>query len=1316
MRRYFFILLSLSLMFWSTVAEAGSMADYTSYPINITQAVTPNVLFMFSNDHTNFYAGYNDFENYDNSTDYYGYFNPDDCYTYNGSYFEPASFTGDHTCSGQWSGNFLNWLTMCHADFVRKALTGGKRSTDTTSPLLTILERGDIPTDDHRWTKDPNVSISAYTPYSDDNYTFYNTGITLEVKDGGGSTVGTFNVRVKVCDPNFGCEDNCNPDTYKPEGLIQRFSSRIRFGLMSYSYDRTEQGGVLRDNVDSDIDDLIYFINNFTKKGWDPTAEMFYEGIKYFKNLSYTSDYRPDNNDGFDIPDWEDPVQYYCQKNFIIIVNDEYPSKDHDTFPGGVWDGNDLDNIKEWTNKVGDLEGITGTAQSVGRYEGSDVGCGSTEVIEKLGEVDGICPLESGARGTFHIAGLAYYANTTDLRDLEGDQTISTYSIAFRASPSGYEIPPPPMNQLWLAAKYGGFNDENENNIPDLQEEWDENGDGIPDNFAYAEGGSEFEDALMGAINAVLKRVSSSTAASVLSTTGEAQGVVLQAYFNPVDEDTEAEWLGYLKALWVDPWGNIREDSNGNDRLDMGDHLDAGDLIIQFVLDDNNTVTVYKYHDGGDCDPGIENCADGIRDNCKDLGCYPGKPGCSECEADADTSLDDLLPIWEAGKELALREASGRVIKTWVDIDGDEVVDSNEFIDFNTLNASVLRPYLGVGTVEEAEKVIEFIRGNEVEGYRNRNVYVNGTEMVWKLGDIVNSTPTLVGRPAERMDVLYSDITYGDFFKAKRDRNIMIYTGANDGMFHAFNGGKVNKDAFTGGGGCAPTDGDELGGEKWAYIPQHLLPHLRWLTDPEYTHVNYVDAKPRITDARIFASTGVVGTHPQGWGTILVGGMRFGGGKIMLTDDFGNGTETRTFRPSYFCMDITNPTNNPTYENLLWEKTHENLGFTTSYPWFVRVSDDPAISDTGDWSTIFGSGPTTYEGSSDQNARLFVLDLKTGSFTEELVSEKPNGFMGGPFTIDFNYFGESQNPYVDGDYSDDMIYVGETYGTDVLDTCVPGNGRMLRISTRGGNVNPWTFNYETDPANWVMRPLTDKFRITEDLLPPVTATGNATLDEELNLWVFFGTGRFYNECDKSDTTPQYFFNVIDDYWDYGVSDTGVSDGSDANNGDDWPTNLFTWQNVSAFEVTDAGAIKDNAMTFVDIKNLLKTLKGWFVEVGFGENSGERVLTTPHILGGAILFPSFKPEAGVCNYGGESFLNALYYETGTAYTKKIIGTEEKDGVIINKKTQDLDKGMSSAISLHQADRAFIQQSSGLIHQLEIDLPFDVKSGIRGWHQP
>ncbi|MBW1801995.1 MAG: hypothetical protein JRJ85_14840, partial [Deltaproteobacteria bacterium] len=150
--------------------------------------------------------------------------------------------------------------------------------------------------------------------------------------------------------------------------------------------------------------------------------------------------------------------------------------------------------------------------------------------------------------------------------------------------------------------------------------------------------------------------------------------------------------------------------------------------------------------------------------------------------------------------------------------------------------------------------------------------------------------------------------------------------------------------------GAAPV-GERIGDEIWAYIPQTLLPHLKWLPSTDYTHVYYVDLKPKIFDAKILPDN----THytdddtDDNWGTILLAGLNYGGKQICSEDFFfdlsGNSVlQTRTFTPSYVCMDITDPRN----PRLLWERTYQDIGFTTSTPAIIKVQDT--------WFAVFGSG------------------------------------------------------------------------------------------------------------------------------------------------------------------------------------------------------------------------------------------------------------------------------------------------------------------------------------------------------------------------
>src|SRR5207244_4134374 len=159
------------------------------------------------------------------------------------------------------------------------------------------------------------------------------------------------------------------------------------------------------------------------------------------------------------------------------------------------------------------------------------------------------------------------------------------------------------------------------------------------------------------------------------------------------------------------------------------------------------------------------------------------------------------------------------------------------------------------------------------------------------------------------------------------------------------------------------SDAPPLGAELWAFLPQDLLPQLRWLTATNYDHVYYVDLTPKVTDVRIFTPDA---DHPGGWGTILIGGFRLGGSctnctssqgtppvvkgrpRVVQADFNNNGTTTDTgngasgknsdfrgFLSSYFVLDITSSEKEP---RLLWVFRDQNLGLTTADPGIVRVN------------------------------------------------------------------------------------------------------------------------------------------------------------------------------------------------------------------------------------------------------------------------------------------------------------------------------------------------------------------------------------------
>ena len=172
-------------------------------------------------------------------------------------------------------------------------------------------------------------------------------------------------------------------------------------------------------------------------------------------------------------------------------------------------------------------------------------------------------------------------------------------------------------NPLKYAAKWGGFidsntatEDVNDNGVldtgedlngngaidytadptPDLTTEWDEDNDGNPDSYFYVVNPLRLEEQLGKSFAAMLTRASSGTAASVISNSRSGEGAVYQSIFYPelklAGSDT-LTWAGQVHSLFVDAYGNMREDTNGNLQLNIHDEdLDGDGLVSSSISED----------------------------------------------------------------------------------------------------------------------------------------------------------------------------------------------------------------------------------------------------------------------------------------------------------------------------------------------------------------------------------------------------------------------------------------------------------------------------------------------------------------------------------------------------------------------------------------------------------------------------------------------------------------------------------------------------------------------------------------------------------
>lgn len=840
-----------------------------------------------------------------------------------------------------------------------------------------------------------------------------------------------------------------------------------------------------------------------------------------------------------------------------------------------------------------------------------------------------------------------------------------------------------PNSPLWYAAKWGAFEDHNGNNVPDDPTEWDADKDGTPDHYFYGSSMLRLEEQLNKSFAAMMQKTVSGSAAAVWSAGGQGEGMLLQAYFKPYLTDANGRhtitWAGYLQSLWIDSYGNLREDTVHDYHLNP-----AEDKIIELFQDTvSGDIRVKRY--AGDA-------------NNPDK-----KSGAFEL-----LSLDELEPLWEGGKRLWARAPEDRRIFTCTD----------RLIEFNTPNAAVLQPYFAVGTgsdypelgvtpEDRTSNLIAYVRGAADQAplfmgnpvLRKRDFTIDGETHPWLLGDIVHSTPVVISKPVEQYGLLYDDASYREFYDAYRQRETVVYVGANDGMLHAFSAGRYDavEQRFTPG----VTVG--IGEELWAYIPQCVLPHLKWLAMPSYNHLSYVDLKPKVVDARIFNADAV---HPNGWGTILICGMNMGGKPVTVANDaFPGGS--RTFSSSYAVLDITDPARSPV---LLWEKSFEGLGFTTSTPCVIKVHDA--------WLCVLSSGPTDYDGTSTNPGRIYIVNLRTGAlqaseaFPGWFQTLQQNAWMNAPIALDKGL-----------NYSVDAVYAGASYPDE--DGRWRGTIYKLTIPiTNGTYTEGGKAAYERNPARW-------KWSALFDAPAPLTAPFALSVDSSDTVWIYGGTGRYMAFTDKD---PKNFTANQGNYL-YGIKDPFYNAASPKKAAcfHVYPNDL---ENLSCkltdtdlfyadpYRVKAGGAVEAlsegdaTIVTFDKLTAAVQAKDGWYRTLA-ATSPSERVLQKPALVGGVVFFPAFVPAADVCGVSGSSSLYGLYYVTGTAFSRAVLDSRTNNpGAYVNEKS-DSGSGLTAGVSIYAGKQdgitAFLQKSTGEIITVNIIPPHRVKSGAVYWKE-
>jgi type IV pilus assembly protein PilY1 len=592
--------------------------------------------------------------------------------------------------------------------------------------------------------------------------------------------------------------------------------------------------------------------------------------------------------------------------------------------------------------------------------------------------------------------------------------------------------------------------------------------------------------------------------------------------------------------------------------------------------------------------------------------------------------------------------------------------------------------------VDNVRKLVKFIRGHEdaSTGYRTRTIDydADGVSEVWRQGDTVHSSPIVVVAPNANYDTFYGDNTYAEFREKYKNRRQMVYVGGNDGMVHAFNSGfwdSANSEFKL----KLTTEVEHpLGAEMWAYIPGNLLPHLRFLADPNYPHVYYVDGPARAFDANIFTPDS---THPNGWGTILVMGMRMGGKRIGIDadGDANNGEEIRS-QSAYMILDITDPEQPP---QLFAEISTPTLHFTTSQPSLVKqrvpdVGNDFVNPSVNQWYLAFGSGPQDSNlntAESTQNAKFYLYDLVAASFVsssgENVIDTADTSFVGNPLTVDWN-----------GDYVDDAVYFGTVEGTV---SAPAGSLQRLRLSDN-------TLLQLIDPGQ------------------PFISRPSVVLDRYGNHWIHAGTGRLLVSTDNKSTAQQSFYGVFEPKDAAGDLTWATLDTSDLQN----VTNV---QVKSDATILDPGSVLPAELAPPDnlYENFAAYIRdntnGWFVDFhADGTSPSARNVTQAVQVSSVLVFTDYTPFPDICEPEGDSSLYAMNFATGTAAPYGALGIDPVTGISFVK--TDLGKGLSSAPTIHRGSKndgrvtGITQQSTASVTGTPIYLP-PTEPGRQSWRE-
>jgi type IV pilus assembly protein PilY1 len=1029
-------------------------------------------------------------------------------------------------------------------------------------------------------------TIPASTTLNDENF-FY---ARVQVCDRNPSTYALNDVRDYGKGDHGLCQTYSDGQTtphasYKPIGVIQAYSDRLRLAAFGYLMDQndTRVGGVLRapmkyvgaktfningqspttnpnvewnqitgvfypdPNNDSSVTSVtgtklsgvVNYVNQFGRTGavpgrykiYDPFSELHYEALRYLQGLQPSTPAisglpgTTDFYDGFPAySTWIDPYgggrsntgDYSCLKSNIVMIGDKNTQERGGSGTGGsrmptANAANNLPDINAWRTVVQNFERNVTTATYVD-------GSGTTRPIANPNGVNSSVP--TGLQSM--VMGSAYWAHTQDIRGAGWTNASDAYTTGTELRRPGLRVKTfmfdvnefsgstdntarRTSNQLFMAAKYGGFETDPSNTAKN----------------PYNTYGNPFKNEQDGTNNNYVWADTDTSASRV----GEANTYFMQSQARGV--------LSAFDEIFQRASTAARSIAGG--AIQSKNLTQAGSTIYQGTFDTS--------------------------DWSGDLLAIPVNVSSSNVVSIGINS------IWTAETRLAALTApatSRNIVVGNAGATANPVAAAFTWATIETGLQTSLNKISPTATEDGlGEDRLNYLRGDRT---KEGNPFRPRSKL---MGDVINSGVIYSGVPTTTIN----DSGYGAFFIANSARTSAVFVGANDGMLHAFNGA--------------------TGNELFAYIPSWLGPKLSALTSTTYlnSHQSYLDGTPAVAEA-------LVGSN---WKTVLVSGTG-GGGK------------------GVFALDVTNPATFSAAD-VMWEFTNADdadLGYVTGRPQILKLRTS-ATGYTYKWYAVFGGGVNNYVTdsgvfSSTGNPTLFILDLSKAAGTawalgtnyykislpvnSTLSASKPTGLLN--FRAALGVAKEVA-----------YIFMGDLHGNlwklDFTDT---------PAGTANWNISDLSY-YKQGTTNNPIPMFIAKDTPTSGNEQPISSAPSVAFGPVAgSFYVLFGTGKYLEVDDRASTTTQSIYMLYDN----GSKTLDSSPASSATSAisDRRRLKLGT-ANATTGVITVPAFTPGRATTNTDTDN---PRSGWVSNL---PNSGERQVSNGTIFGDKVIFGSLIPS-------------------------------------------------------------------------------------------